>query len=111
LAAITGVMSGLTMMARQHALSRMVRDNTVAMNLATVSYSMLLTLALALEHKRCEELAVSALTDCPKFVLKLTDLLPHVLVEELSDDAPVPNAMAAPEALAITREAWNRLDL
>ncbi len=110
IAAVTGVVSGLTKMTRQHPLSRMVRDNTISMNVATVSYSMLLTLAMALQHKRCEELAASALSDCPKFVLQLNDLIPHVVVEELSDDAPVPNAMAAPQALAITREVWNRLE-
>ncbi len=111
IAAVTGVFSGLTTMARQHPLSRMVRDSTIAMNAATVSYSMLVTLAMALHHKRCEELAISALNDCPKAVLQLTDLLPHVVVEELSDDAPVPNAMAAPQALAVTREAWNRQEI
>lgn len=108
IASISGVLAGLYGMARQHPLSRMMRDNTVAMNVASVSYSMLVTLAMAIGHRKCEELAISALQDCPKFVLKLTDLLPHVVVEEISDDAPVPNALAARQAQAVIREAWDR---
>lgn len=108
IAAVTGVVSGLYGMARLHPLSQMVRDNTVAMDHASVSYGMLLTLAKAIRHSRCEELAAFALDDCPKFVLRLTDLLPHVLLEELADDAPVPNAHAAEEAGRRIQESWNR---
>ncbi|MBC7980975.1 MAG: DUF892 family protein [Armatimonadetes bacterium] len=107
IAAITGVVAGLYGMARLHPLSRMVRDNTIAMDVAAVSYSMLVTLALAIGHKRCEELAISALNDCPKFVLQLTQILPHVVVAEISEDAPVLNATAAQEAQKLIREAWN----
>lgn len=108
IAALTGVISGLYGIARLHPLSHMVRDNTVAMNLASASYSMLLPVAMALGHKRCEELALSALEDCPMFVLRLTDLLPSVVVEELSDDSPVPYPQAASEAQSLIRSAWDK---
>lgn len=106
IAAVTGVVSGLYGMARIHPLSHMIRDNILAMDQASVSYGMLLTLAKAIRHTRCEELADSALNDCPEFVLRLTDLLPHMVVEELSDDAPVANALAAEEAGRRIRESW-----
>lgn len=108
IASITGVLAGLYGMARQHPLSRMTRDNIVAMDLASVSYGMLLTLALATGHKRCEELALSSLNDCPKFVLALTNILPHIVLEEISQDAPVMDSLAAERAVELMRESWNR---
>lgn len=105
IAAVTGVLSGLYGMTRQHPLSKMVRDNLIAMNVASASYSILVTLALALDHKRAGELAASALTDCPKFALKLTDLLPPLLLEEISEDGPVLNEHAASQARVAIREA------
>jgi len=110
IASITGVLAGLYGMARMHPLSRMVRDNIVAMDLASVSYGMLLTLAIATGHKRCEELALSSLNDCPGFVLRLTRLLPHIVLEEISQDAPVENALAADQAEKLIRDSWNRSD-
>ena len=46
IAALTGILSGLYGIARHHPLSHMVRDNSVAMNLASASYGMLLTVAM-----------------------------------------------------------------
>lgn len=106
IASLTGILAGLYGIARQHPLSHMVRDNTVAMNMASASYGMLLTVAMALGHRRCEELALSALDDCPKFIMRLSDLLPRVIVEELTGDATVPYPSAATEARELMRRAW-----
>ncbi|MFD2256423.1 hypothetical protein ACFSSA_07040 [Luteolibacter algae] len=108
IAAVAGVMAGLYGITRQHPLSHMVRDNTVAMNVASTSYSMLLTLALATNHKRCEELALSALNSCPKLVRQLTDVLPYVVLEEISGDAPAPNMMAAEQANDLIQRSWKQ---
>ena len=110
LASLTGILSGLYGIARQHPLSHMVRDNAVAMNMALASYGMLLTVAMALGHRRCEELAISALEDCPKFILRLTDLLPQVVVEELTGDAAVPYPTAATEAHELICRAWEKTE-
>ncbi len=109
-AAFSGVLSGLFDIARQHSLSHMVRDNTVAMNLASLNYGMLLTLATSLEHKRCEELARASLQDCPGFVLQLTKLLPGIFIEEISNECPVPNPGAAESVEQLMRESWNRTE-
>ena len=80
------------------------------MNMALASYGMLLTVAMALWHRRCEELAISALEDCPKFILRLTELLPQVVVEELTGDAAVPYPTAATEAHELICRAWEKTE-
>lgn len=105
--AVTGVLTGLYEKIRKHEVSRMVRDDIVAMDVAAVSYSMLLTLGLAIGHRRCVELATLGLNACPPLVVRLTDLMPAIVVAELAADAPLADAGAAEAAATRIREAWN----
>lgn len=105
--AITGTLAGFYGKMREHPLSRMVRDDIVALDVCAVSYSMLHTLGLAAGHGGCAILAEEGLRSCPPLVIALTDLLPVIVAEELAEDEPLANPAAAQVALAALREAWH----
>ena len=104
---ITGVLAGLYGKIRKHEVSRMVRDDIIAMDVAAISYSMLLTLGLAIGHRRCVELATLGLNACPSTVVRLTNLMPAIVIAELAEDAPLADPSAAEAAVIRIREAWN----
>lgn len=105
--AVAGSLAGIYGKMREHPVSRMVRDDIIAMDVASVSYGMLHTLGLAVGHSECADLAKRALNECPPSVIRLTDLLPSIVVEELAHDAPLVNPAAAQIAYADIRDAWN----
>ncbi len=84
-----------------------IRGLIVALNAETVAYDVVLTIALALNDERVGSFAASALKECAGQVLELTDLLPFLLIEEISASAAVPNAAAAQEAARRIRACWN----
>ena len=106
--AVTGTLAGVYGKVREHPVSRMVRDDIVAMDVASVSYGMLLTLGLAIGHDECRDLATRAVKQCPPVIVRLTDLLPGIVAAELAQDGPLANPAAVHIATAEVREAWNR---
>lgn len=104
--AVTGTLAGIYGKMREHPLSRMVRDDIIALDVATTSYGMLYTLALAVGHSDCARVAKRGLNECPPLVIRLTDLLPAIVAGELADDAPLKNPAAAQIAHADIRDAW-----
>ncbi|WP_035613439.1 hypothetical protein [Haloferula sp. BvORR071] len=104
--AVTGSLAGVYDKFRQHPLSRMVRDDIAALDVLAISYSMLLTLGLAAGHAGTAILAEEGLKDCPPIIVALTGLLPVIVAQELSADAPLANPAAAQVAQAAIREAW-----
>lgn len=104
--AVAGSLAGLYGKVREHPVSRMVRDDIVALDVAAVSYGMLLTLGLSIGHDECARLATEALGDCPPLIVKLTDLLPSIVAAELAQDAPLVNPAASQVAVERIRDAW-----
>jgi len=104
--AVTGTLAGIYGKMREHPLSRMVRDDIIALDVATTSYGMLYTLALAVGHSECATVAKKGLYACPPLVIALTDLLPRIVAGELADDAPLTNPAAAQIATAEIRDSW-----
>lgn len=105
--AVTGVLAGLYGKVREHPVSRMVRDDIVALDVSAVSYSMLLTLGLSIGHRECAELAERGLVAAPPLIVKLTNLLPGIVANELAKDAPLSNPAAVQVAVEKIRDAWN----
>ncbi len=103
---VTGALAGIYGKFREHALSRMLRDDRIAMNVVETSYAMLYTLALAVGHHRTADIAREGLDTAASQVLKLTDVLPGVILRELSDDAPLENTGAEKMVLTAIHEAW-----
>lgn len=104
--AVTGSLAGIYGKLREHPVSRMVRDDVVALDVAATSYGMLLTLGLAVGHPSSAALAEEGLRSCAPLVIRLTDHLPLIVAHELSKDAPLVNPAASQIAGAKIREAW-----
>ncbi|RYD48254.1 MAG: hypothetical protein EOP85_03920 [Verrucomicrobiaceae bacterium] len=104
--AVTGVLAGIYGKLREHPLSRMVRDDIVALEVTSVSYGMLLTLGLSIGHQKCVTVAEKGLEETPPLIIALTDMLPLVVAHELSEDAPLVNPAASQIAQTKIRDAW-----
>src|SRR4030095_8523211 len=105
-ATVTGTLAGLYDKIRKHALSRMLRDDTVALDLAATAYSMLYTTALALRDLPVANVALRHLRAIPPQVIALTEMIPEVVVRELAADDPNVDKSATELARKNTREAW-----
>ncbi len=105
--ALAGTLAGIYGKVREHAISRMVRDDIIALDVASVSYGMLLTLGLAIGHEECAAIAIRGVEETPPLIIALIDLLPVIVAEELAADAPLANPAAVQVAGACIRDAWN----
>ena len=105
--AVTGTLAGIYGKIREHPVSRMVRDDIIALDLASVGYGMLLTLGLAIGHEECAAIAERGIEETPPLIIALTDLLPLIVAEELAGDAPLANPAAVQLASIRIRDAWS----
>jgi hypothetical protein len=105
--AITGTLAGIYGKVREHPVSRMVRDDIIALEVASVSYGMLLTLGLSVGHQECVAIAERGIAETPPLIIALTDLLPVIVGHELAQDAPLVNPAAGQVAIVKIRDAWN----
>ncbi len=106
--AIAGTLAGIYGKVREHPVSRMVRDDIIALDVASVGYGMLLTLGLSVGHEECAALAGRGTEETPPLIIALTDLLPSIVAAELAEDAPLVNPAAVQVAGTRIREAWSR---
>lgn len=104
--AVTGTFAGLYGKIHEHPLSRIVRDDIVALNFASIGYGMMLTLGLSTGHNVCTLLASRAVGEMPPMIVHLTDLLPFLVGEELAKDAPLVNPAGVQIAGSLIRDAW-----
>jgi hypothetical protein len=102
-----GVAAGVYDKVRKDPVSRGLRDDYVAFNHAAVSYTMLHTTALAYGDEPLAETAQNHLKALTPLIMRVYEIIPHVVVTELQDepDAPV-RREAAELALQHGREAW-----
>jgi ferritin-like metal-binding protein YciE len=103
---VTGALAGIYGKLREHPVSRMVRDDRIAMNVVETSYAMLYTLALGIGHEKAAAIALSGLNAAPPLVLELTDLMPGIILRELSEDAPLQNATVQKTVVDAIHNAW-----
>ncbi len=103
-ATTTGYLAGLYGMVRKHPVSKMLRDDQVALNLTATGYSMLYTTAVTFDHEDVAVLALEHLNEIlPQFV-RVTRQIPSVVVMELSEG--IPNADAEDLATEAIEDAW-----
>lgn len=105
---VTGALAGVYGKIREHSVSRMLRDDIIALNVTETSYTMLYTLALGVGHSGCADLALQGVKAAPPLIVKLTDLLPGIVLKDLADDAPLSNPVAESIVTAAVRDAWKR---
>jgi hypothetical protein len=104
-----GVAAGVYNQIRQtDAASRSVRDTYTALGLATVSYEMLFTTALALKNQSLADLALRHLEELAPHTIDLSKVVCLVVVQELTDEDKTLDPSVGDEAVRKTREAWRR---
>jgi hypothetical protein len=101
-----GVLAGLYDKVRKHPVSRMLRDDHVALTLAATAYSMLHTTGLALREVPLATISLRHLKEITPLVMELGELIPSVVVRELAEDEADLDSGAAELARENIAEAW-----
>jgi len=87
---VTGVVAALyDKMRPNERVSRMLRDDYTALHFALVCYEMLHLTALGLKHSEVADLALRHYTDFTAPIIAITDALPEVLSQELSEEEKI----------------------
>lgn len=92
--------------AKKARLSRILRDDYSALNLITMSNTLLHTTALALECQEAAALALKHIQNLAPLVIKIGELVPEVVARELRDKSIKVNSDIAQLALKNIQEAW-----
>jgi ferritin-like metal-binding protein YciE len=71
---------------RKTKVSKALRDDYTALNLAAISYEMLYTTAVGLGDTLTADLAQRHLADYARVVMQIVQVIPEVVLEELQDD-------------------------
>lgn len=104
-AAAAGTLASLYGKVRSHAVSKMLRDDHVALNLASISYAMLYTTAVAFDAPEVATPALAALNETASHVIKLSSLIPPVVTRELEAENPV-NTEAGAQGVQAIMASW-----
>lgn len=106
-ASVLGVAAGAIDAVRDEKVSKDLRDDYTALGLVNISYTMLITTALALGDRETAQLAAGNLKQTAKCVTKLGKTISYAVVKDLSDDASVsPNAVQ--EGQQMYSDAWKQ---
>lgn len=100
-----GWVAGLYDKVRKDPVSRMLRDNYVALAMSTISYTQLHTTGLAFGDQTVADLALKHLEALTPLVMKINQIMPGVVTKELQDEGSV-NPSAIGEAVENTQQAW-----
>ena len=101
-----GAVAGMYDKVRNETVSKMLRDDYTALNLAAVSYTMLHTTGLALQDQRTADLALRHLEHYADIIMQINQIIPNVVVADLRDDVPMINEAAIQQAMQNTQSAW-----
>lgn len=101
-----GAVSGMYEKMRSEAPSKMVRDDYAALNMAAIGYTMLHTTGLALGDHATAELAMRHLRHYTPLIMEINQIIPQLVVADLSNDVEGIDALSAQQARANTQEAW-----
>ncbi len=101
-----GMAAGVIDKVRTKAVSKALRDDYTAFNLAAVGYAMLHTTASGLGQAATADLAARYLRDYAGAVQQLNQLIPGVVVWELREDGHTVDAAAEAAGVRALNEAW-----
>jgi ferritin-like metal-binding protein YciE len=92
--------------ARKTEVSKYLRDDYSAFALASASYTMLHTTALAIGDRATANLAERHLTDVADIVMRVSATLPSIVLTELSEEGVPIDASVLTEAEQNVERAW-----
>ncbi len=105
--AATGFAAGILGRIRPHSASKALRDDYVLLSACSIGYEMLHATALALRDSITAELALEHFKEITPMVVRLSEIIPGIVVQELTHDVPGIDAGAAPAARKNTERAWS----
>ncbi len=108
IAGAVGFLAGLYGKIRSNEVSKMLRDDYVALNVAVMAYAMLHTTGLALKDAKVAELALSHHNDFPKLIIDFNNVVPGVVARELADGDKTVDITSAQPATANLQRAWQQ---
>lgn len=104
---VLGVAAGLIDKIRTEGVSKSLRDDYTAFNLAAISYTMLHVTATALGDQATANLAKNGLESYAGAVQEINHLIGEIVVDELkNDDHLIVDQNAAQENRAMVDKAW-----
>jgi hypothetical protein len=104
--AAMGAVAGMYDKMRTESVSKMLRDDYTALNLAAVSYTMLHTTGLALRDQTTADLALRHLRHYADIIMQINQIIPAVVMEDLRDDVPMLHEASLQQAMQNTQNAW-----
>jgi ferritin-like metal-binding protein YciE len=107
-AAVAGIAAGLYDKVRSEEVSKMLRDDYTALNLAAMSYITLHTTGLAMGDPRTADIALHHLRHWAPLIMRITQVIPSVVVKELADDGATVSPTIAQEAVRNTQTVWGQ---
>ena len=107
-ASLLGVAAGVIDKLRAEEVSKDLRDNYTALSLSNISYVMLITTCIACNDNETAELATRQLEENAKFVSDIGNLIPTLVVRDLSDLTDL-NPSAVEEGRRRYSDAWNNV--
>ncbi len=103
-----GVAAGIIDMVRQNdKISVNLRDDYTALNLAAVSYTMLHTTGLAMQHQGTADLARDHLMELTPLITRINEMMPRVVAHELRDEGAIFSNTISQQAIENTQKAWS----
>lgn len=107
-AALLGKAAGLIDKVRKDTVTKALRDDYVAFNLAAVGYTLLHTTALALKDQKTVEFAEKGLETYAGLVQQVNHILPQATVDELvkNKEVPVSDPGVVGQARATIDRTW-----
>ena len=101
-----GSVAGLYDKVRKDPVSRMLRDDYTALNLSSISLVQLHTTGLAYGDQAVADMALKHLNDLTPMVMRINEIMPEIVVRELTDEGPGINTAVAAIAVTNTQAAW-----
>jgi ferritin-like metal-binding protein YciE len=109
--AVTGVLGAIAGMydkIRKDTASRALRDDYTALSLATISYTMLHTTALGLRQGATADVALRHLQDLTPLIMELSQVIPAIVLKELSFEGYEIETGLAQQAVRNTQQTWSQ---
>lgn len=91
---------------RTNPVSKNLRDDYTALNLAAISYTMLHTAGHALMDEQTADMAASYLMDYTPLITEINEVVPLVVVSELQDETEMLDPRMVEKAIMRTQQAW-----
>lgn len=105
-AAVLGKAAGIIDAVRAEGISKSIRDDYTAFNLAAVGYTMLYTTATALNNTQVATVCEEHLRSYAKAIQEINHIIPGVVVRELQKDGHQASPSAIQQTQKVIDEAW-----